>query len=90
MIDFSKKKLFIFDLQQTLLNDFEAHLESHRSIFEKVGVKDVKAALDEVIRLWGMRVFDVYKQILGNKFSDEKLREIVEKRDDKYIEIFSN
>lgn len=89
MIDFSKTKLFIFDLQQTLLNDFEAHLESHKSIFEEVGVEDVKAALDEVIRLWGMRVFDVYKQILGDKFSDKKLRELVEKRDNRYIEVFT-
>jgi HAD superfamily hydrolase (TIGR01509 family) len=89
MTDFSYKKLWIFDLQQTILNDYEAHLEAHKSILKEVGVDDLKVSVDEVIRLWGMRVFDVYKKILGDKFSDDKLQELVEKRDKKYIEIFS-
>jgi HAD superfamily hydrolase (TIGR01509 family) len=89
MTDFSYKKLWIFDLQQTILNDYEAHLEAHKSILKEAGVDDLKVSVDEVIRLWGMRVFDVYKKILEDKFSEEQLQELVEKRDDKYIEIFT-
>lgn len=59
MIDFSNVKLYIFDLQQTLLNDFEAHLQAHKTIFGEIGVEDVQAALMEAAKNGGIPAIGV-------------------------------
>jgi len=89
MIDFSKKKLIIFDLQQTLLNDFDPHLEAHRKILEEIGVENVQSELDKIIKLWGMRVSDVYRELFGDRFTVGEIQKLVEKREKYYTDIVS-
>jgi phosphoglycolate phosphatase-like HAD superfamily hydrolase len=89
-ISFSDTKLYIFDLQQTLLNDFEPHFEAHKAIITEYYKGNIKEALDEIIQLWGISVFDVYKKLFGPTLSDNEINTLVERRDRIYIDIFTH
>jgi HAD superfamily hydrolase (TIGR01509 family) len=86
---FSDTKLYIFDLQQTLLNDFEPHFEAHKAILTQYYQGNIQEALDEIIQLWGMSVFDIYKKLFGTTLSDNEIHTLVERRDQIYIDIFT-
>jgi HAD superfamily hydrolase (TIGR01509 family) len=88
-ISFSDTKLYIFDLQQTLLNDFEPHFEAHKAIITEYYKGNIKEAMDEIIQLWGISVFDVYKKLFGPTLSDNEINTLVERRDQIYIDIFT-
>src|SRR5436305_2930538 len=87
---FSDIKLYIFDLQQTLINDFEPHFEAHKAILTEYYQGNIQEALDEIIQLWGMSVFDVYKKLFGLTLSDNEINTLVERRDQIYIDIFTH
>lgn len=87
-IELTDTTLVIFDLQQTLLNDFDAHLEAHKVVINEQKPAERDALLDEVIRLWGMSVFDVYRQLF-TELSDDKINKLVVERDNLYIKNFT-
>src|SRR5438067_8235574 len=87
---FSDTKLYIFDLQQTLINDFEPHFEAHKAILTEYYQGNIQEALDEIIQLWGMSVFDVYKKLFGPTLSDNDIHTLVERRDHIYLDLFTH
>jgi HAD superfamily hydrolase (TIGR01509 family) len=87
---FSDIKLCIFDLQQTLINDFEPHFEAHKAIITEYYKGNTKEALDKIIQLWGISVFDIYKKLFGPMLSDNEINTLVERRDQIYMDIFTH
>src|SRR6266516_184398 len=87
---FADTRLYIFDLQQTLIHDFGPHFEAHKAILTAYYKGDIEEALDEIIQLWGMSVFDVYKKLFGPTFSDSEIHSLVERRDHIYLDIFTH
>ncbi len=87
---FSEIKLYVFDLQQTLIHDFEPHFEAHKAILTEYYQGNIQEALDEILQLWGMSVFDVYKKLFGTTFSDHDIQTLVERRDNIYLDLFTH
>jgi HAD superfamily hydrolase (TIGR01509 family) len=84
---FAQTRVVLFDLQQTLINDFEAQFQAHKAILTEHYSGNLQAALDDIVRLWGIRVFDVYQGLFGPTFSDQAIQTLVEKRDHLYLEL---